>query len=188
MLNFNAVLFFKVPLNFTVSAIAVIGSTTVSLVSTSTFTLPPGTYPIGSGNIVCESEQAISQGINIINVLPLTQELRIGDKSIGEDPITGNPIESFIEIPYFASLEMPKTKNEDFNDSGVTGQSLYLSGRCVQPTRLPKELLNYESVRAKLQRAADVWVEGTLRLELAHASRFRFFNYWGDWISGTFQL
>ena len=185
--DYNSVLYFNIPVSFTVTIPGGIGDTAISIDSPSSLSLPAGTYPMGKVSFTTQTEQPISKGANIIMVDALDSELEIGDTTFSEDPITGNPKEVLVEMKVYASLESAAGAL-DFNQIGVTGSAVYLTGRCISPRQLPQSHLNYETIKAYLRRSKEAWIEGSMRLELYHASRFKLYNYFGDWIAGFFEV
>lgn len=185
--EYNAVLFFNIPISFTLLLPAVIGDTAISIHSPSSLLLPAGTYPIGSTNFTTPIDQPISKGGNVIVIGELDSNLEVGVTTFSEDPITGNPKESLVEMKVYASLEAGNGAL-DFNQIGVTGSAVYLTGRCISPRYLPQSHLNYETIKASLRRSKEAWIDGNMRLELYHASRLKLYNYFGDWIAGYFEV
>ena len=126
--DYNSVLYFNIPVSFTLTLPGGIGDTAIIIHSPSSLSLPPGTYPLGKASFTTSFEQRISKGGNVVIVDALDSNLEIGDTTFSEDPITGNPKEVLVEMKVYASLESAAGAL-DFNQIGVTGSAVYLTGR-----------------------------------------------------------
>ena len=104
----------------------------------------------------------------------------------GFDEITGRPFFNKREEVIELSLEFDETEPAYRKASGGVDEiELRVSGRCVNPKTLPKEIKPNANYRIEYQFGLDQWRNGRIHIQTEITSRLQIVDrIWGDKILG----
>lgn len=101
------------------------------------------------------------------------------DNQTGNDPVTGEPIFSKNTSTVDCSLEQNRTSIDERVLEGVNDDTIYLYGRCLNPTQLTIEQRKQTTVNAEIL-TGNQWRKCKLQLRLNPNSVFGFDSFFGE--------
>jgi hypothetical protein len=181
----NALLTFEVPYILTVSASAIAGDTQLEVVSNVADLILPAQTVINFGDvpITLNCKAIITSEPQMINILPLPNDLLLGSRS--DQPSQSGRSVHKISFPVKAWLKearVPQVGAEMPLDVG----SIYLKGRAIEPSALPKPVKAIDFARLKLRQGQQTTHEGVFRLLPNSGSVLLVEPITGDRIQGIF--
>lgn len=119
----------------------------------------------------------------------LTFKIAKAASIVTRDPVTGAPIQQMETMIVEASMEAVKDPNPSQGVlPGVDESALYLEGRLVKPKFLTDAMKVHKVVDMVLERGRNTKIKGKFYLLPFSSSRLGLEGFWGDFLSGYFQV
>lgn len=118
----------------------------------------------------------------------LTFKIAKAASAVTRDPVTGAPIQQVETVVVEASMEAVRDPGKATALAGVDESALYLEGRLVSPKFLTDAMKVHKVIDMVLDRGRNTKLKGKLYLLPFSSSRLKLEGFWGDFLSGYFQV